>query len=277
MPHPRSARTLRVGAYLMRQKLKRREKFPLDRRARAAVRRATSPAPAAARSSTRPRSCASGCRVEQARRRDRGVRRADGVDRRRRAADAPRDRRRSSTSSSTRKKFVYLCTNARAAAAQARPVHAVAVLRVGGPRRRPARAPRRGGRPRGRVRRGRRGDPRGQGAGLPGHDQHDVLQHRHAQDRPRRARLPQRRARGRRDDDLAGLRLREGARPGALPRRRADPAAVPRRRSPTAGAGSGGSTTRRCSSTSSRARSTSSARRGASRATRCSAGSARAT
>ena len=29
-------------------------------------------------------------------------------------------------------------------------------------------------------------------------------------------------ARGRRDDDLAGLRLREGARPGPLPRRRAD-------------------------------------------------------
>ena len=33
-----------------------------------------------------------------------------------------------------------------------------------------------------------------------------------------------------------GLRLREGARPGALPRRRADPASCSRRRSPTAGA-----------------------------------------
>ena len=74
-------------------------------------------------------------------------------------------------------------------------------------------------------------------SGLPGDDELDVLQHRLAQDRAGRARLPQRRPRGRRHDDLAGLRLREGAGPGALPRRRADPATVPgrlRRRTPQA-------------------------------------------
>ena len=49
------------------------------------------------------------------------------------------------------------------------------------------------------------------------------------------------------------------------------------RRSPTAGASVGGSTIHRCSSTSSKARSTSNAHRGAFPATRCSAGSARAT
>ena len=114
--------------------------------------------------------------------------------------------------------------------------------------------------------------------GLPRHHQHARSSpHDSPEDGARRPRLPQRRARGRRDDDLAGLRLREGARPGPLPRRRADPRAVPRRRSPTAAASGGGSTTRRCSSTSSRARSTSSARRGGSRATRCSAGSGPAT
>ena len=59
--------------------------------------------------------------------------------------------------------------------------------------------------------------------------------------------------------------------------RRPRPASCSARRSPTATASAGGSTTRRCSSTSSRARSTSSAPRGASRPTRCSAGSGRAT
>ena len=56
----------------------------------------------------------------------------------------------------------------------------------------------------------------------------------------RRAELPQRRGRGRPDDDLAGLRLREGARPGPLPRRHRDPRAVLARRSPTATASGGG-------------------------------------
>ena len=54
------------------------------------------------------------------------------------------------------------------------------------------------------------------------------------------------------------LRVREGAGPGPLPRRRADARAVPRRRSATGRRQeAGGSTTRRCSWTSWRARSTS--------------------
>ena len=122
-----------------------------------------------------------------------------------------------------------------------------------------------------------RGDQVPEGKGLPGHDQLDLLQHRHPADDHRRAELPQRRGQGRPDDDLAGLRLREGARPGSLPRRHRDPRAVHARRSPAATASAGGSTTRRCSSTSSRARSTSSAPRGASRPTRCWAGRSRAT
>ncbi len=54
--------SLRVGGYLLRQKLQRTDEVPADRRARAAVRRATWPARAAGRSSTRSTSCASGCR-----------------------------------------------------------------------------------------------------------------------------------------------------------------------------------------------------------------------
>ena len=45
----------------------------------------------------------------------------------------------------------------------------------------------------------------------------------------RRAELPQRRGQGRPDDDLAGLRLREGARPGPLPGRRPRPASCSRK------------------------------------------------
>ena len=112
---------------------------------------------------------------------------------------------------------------------------------------------------------------------LPGDDQHDLLHPRLAEDDPRGARLPQRRPRSRRDDDLARLRLRESARPGALPRRPADARAVQRgvrRRAPQALAAE---PQPRCSSTSSRARPNSTAPPGGSRATRCSAGSAPAT
>ena len=52
--------------------------------------------------------------------------------------------------------------------------------------------------------------------------------------------LPERRAEGRPDDALAGVRIREGARPGALPRRRARRASSSPRRSPTASASAGG-------------------------------------
>ena len=94
--------------------------------------------------------------------------------------------------------------------------------------------------------------------GLPGDHELDLLQHRLAEDGPRRPRLPERRPEGRRHDDLARLRLREGARPGALHGRRADPGAVRGGLRREAAQASGGSTTRRCSSTSWRARSTSS-------------------
>ena len=59
-----------------------------------------------------------------------------------------------------------------------------------------------------------------QRARLPRQHEHDLPHDRHAEDRARRARLPERRAEGRPDDALAGLRVREGARPGALPGRR---------------------------------------------------------
>ena len=71
--------------------------------------------------------------------------------------------------------------------------------------------------------------------------------------------------------------------PTRRPRTRTTSSASPRpgscsaRRSPTATGSAGGSTTRRCSSTSSRARPTTAAPRGASRRTRCSAGSGRVT
>ena len=75
---------------------------------------------------------------------------------------------------------------------------------------------------------------------LPRQHEHDLLHDRHAEDRARRARLPERRAEGRPDDDLARLRLREGARPGALPRRRRRRASSSARRSRTARASAGG-------------------------------------
>ena len=93
-------------------------------------------------------------------RRDRGVRRADGLDRGRRAADPPGDRR--DRPPADRAQEVRLPVHQRAAdGAEDGPLQAVAVLRLGGPHRRPARAPRRVGLPRRRVRQGGRRDPRG--------------------------------------------------------------------------------------------------------------------
>ena len=80
---------------------------------------------------------------------------------------------------------------------------AVAVLRLGGAHRRPARAARRVGLQGRRVRPGGRGDQAGQGRGFKVNTNTTVLQHRHPADRHRRARLPQRRPRHRRDADLA--------------------------------------------------------------------------
>src|SRR5689334_22270165 len=158
--------------------------------------------------------------------RDRGVRRADGVHRRRGAAHAPADRRAGRRADQA--EDIRVPVHERAAHPQeAGQVHAVALLRLGGAHRRAARAARRVGVQGGCVRRGGRGDQGMQAARLPGHHQHHVLQHRHPADRHRRARLPQRRPGRGRDDDLPGLRLREGARPGALPGRDRDEGTVP--------------------------------------------------
>ena len=176
-----------------------------------------------------------------------------------------------------RKKFVYLCTNGilmkkKLDLFEPSPYFAWVVHLDGH-----ARAPRRVRRARGDLRQGGRRDPRGAEARLPREHEHDLPHDRHAEDGARRARLPERRAEGRPDDALARLRVREGARPGALPRRHRVAQAVQRGVRRRAAASAGASTTRRSSSTSSRARSTSSARRGASRATRSSAGSGPAT
>ena len=137
------------------------------------------------------------------RRRCEESRRADGVDRRRRAADAPADRRDRapagragrSTSSCARTR----CCCARSwTSSQPSPYFALAV-HIDGLRERHDESVAQGG----RLRRGGGGHQGGQAARLPGHHQHDLLQHRHPADRHRGAQLPQRRARGRRDDDLA--------------------------------------------------------------------------
>ena len=90
-----------------------------------------------------------------------------------------------------------------AVGAQARPVHPSPPLQLGGAHRRPAGTPRRVGQPGRHLRQGGGGHPGRSGQGLQGHDQHHLLQHRFAQDGPRGARLPQRRARRRPDDDLS--------------------------------------------------------------------------
>ena len=117
-----------------------------------------------------------------------------------------------------RKKYVYLCTNALLLEEKLdlfTPEQVPHLQRAPG---RPARA---STTPRSAARASStsavRGDPRGAGARLPRHHQHHAL---------RRRRLPSARAqffdcddgaRRRGHDGLAGLRLREGARPGALP------------------------------------------------------------
>ena len=140
------------------------------------------------------------------------------LDRRRRAAAAPRDRphgRRARRAQDLR----LPVHQRRAAAAPARPLHArrrtsrssCTSTGCASDTTRPSTARACSTRPSPRSAR--------PSSGLPGHHQLDVLQHRLAQDGARRARLPERRPRCRRHDDLARLRLREGARPGALPRR----------------------------------------------------------
>ena len=160
---------------------------------------------------------------------DRGVRRADGVDRRRRAADPPRDprdratswsnARSSSTCARTRCCWRRSCDNFKPSP----------VLLLGRPHRRPARAPRRVGRARGRVRQGGRArSRRRRRRGFRVTTNTTFFTH----DSPKTVRevldFLNDELRGRRDDDLARLRLREGARPGALPGRDADAQTVQR-------------------------------------------------
>src|SRR3954453_7412123 len=149
----------------------------------------------------------------------------DGVDRRWRTAHAPADRRDRPAAARPQQDRVPLHQRGAAAQAPAQ-VRAAQELLVDGAHRRAARAARRVGVQGRRVRPGRRRHRAGQGRPLPGDDEHDVLRHRHPAGRHRRAGLPQRRARRRQHADLPRVRLREGAGPGALARRRADPRAV---------------------------------------------------
>ena len=226
MPIP-LRQNMRIGAHLLRQRLKGTKYYPLHRRDRAALR--VQPGLPGLRQDPAPDRDPAPAPV----RRGRASRRSRSAGRRwSRSPAASRCCTPTSSASSAelvrRKIYVYLCTNAvllRRASSTASRRRGTS---PGSSTSTASRAPRRGGRPRGRLRQGGRRHPGGQGRGLPGHDELDVLQHRLAEDRARRARLPERRARGRRDDDLAGLRLREGPRPGALPRGRADPRAVQR-------------------------------------------------
>ena len=174
---------------------------PADRRARAAVR--LQPRLPGMREDPVPdRDLAQAPLAPGRLRRGRGVRRADGLRRRWRAAAPPadqRDRRRPD-----RPQALRLPLHERGAdATEDGSLQAVVVLLLGRPPRRAKGPPRRGRRSRGCLRRGRRGDPRGQAPRFSGHDQLDVLQQRLAEDRSERARLLERRPEGRRDDDLA--------------------------------------------------------------------------
>ena len=139
-----------------------------------------------------------------------------------------------------RKKFVFLCTNAlllpkKLDKFKPSPYFSWVVHIDGlqGPARRVGLQGR-------RVRRGGGRDQAGQVARVHGEHEHHVLQHRHPADDHRRAQLPQRRPRRRPDADLARLRLREGARPGAFPRRGGNAGTVPQGVRATAGGRSGG-------------------------------------
>src|SRR5205809_1050356 len=145
------------------------------------------------------------------------VRRADRVDPRWRATDVPRDR--ATRARAGRAEEVRLPLHQRAPPqGQARDgrLRAVEVPFVQHPHGRAPRGARRGGLPRRRLRRGGGGDPGGAPAGLPGHDQHHPLRWRQPAPHARVLRCddgPRRRG----HDALAGVQLREGARPGALP------------------------------------------------------------
>jgi hypothetical protein len=164
---------MKIGSYIMRQRLAGRERFPLlveleplfqcnlECVGCGKIQHPTSNAEAADAGRAGAR-------------RDRGMRRADGLDRRRRAADPPRDRRDRARADGAQE--VRLPLHQRDPdGEEARAVQAEPLLRLGRAHRRAARAPRRVGRPRGRrsTRRSRRSRrPR---RGLPRHDEHDLL------------------------------------------------------------------------------------------------------
>ena len=165
MPIP-IRQNLRMAAYLMRKKLTRTREVPADRRARAAL-RLQPRLPGLRQDPVPDRDPAQAPHARRGVRRDRGVRRADGLDRRRRAAAAPPDRGDRGGADQAQALRLPLHER-RAAEAEDGPLQALAVLLLRRPPRRAEGAPRRGGRPRGRLRRGRRGDPRGEEARLSG-------------------------------------------------------------------------------------------------------------
>ena len=163
---------------------------------------ATSPARAAARSSTRPRSCASGSRVEQAV----GAVEECGAPMVSIAGGEPLLHpdigemvAELSTASASSTCAPTPCCCAASSTCSRRRRYFAFTVHVDGLRERHDDAVDRAGVFDEAVAAIREA----KAARLPGHHQLDVLHHRQPRDGARRARLPQRRARGRRDDDLA--------------------------------------------------------------------------
>ena len=216
---------MRIGAYLLKQKLAGRKRYPLVLMLEPLFR------------------CNLACfgcgkidypdailnkrlSVQGVPRRGRRVRRADGGDPGRRAADPQGDRRDRQGHRGAQE--VRVAVHQRAAAREeAASVRAVALSVLLGASRRPQGAPRQVGVPGGRVRSRGVGDQGRQGEGL--HRQRQCHDLRRASARRHRG-VPRLRPRSRRRRlDLARLCLRAGARPGALPQSAQDQGAVPRR------------------------------------------------
>ena len=203
-------------------------------------------------------------------RRGRRVRRADGGDPRRRAADPQGDRR--DRQGHRRAQEVRLAVHQRAAARkEAASVRAVALSVLLGPSRRPEGASRQVGVPGRRVRaRGRRRSRPRKAKGFTVNVNATIFDGHAAEDIA--AFLDFCQGARRRRHDLARLRLRARARPGALPQPPQDQGAVPRRVRARQGQEAGSSSSPACSSTSSPATRPTTARRGACRRATSSAG-----
>ena len=175
-----------------------------------------------------------------------------------------------------RRKFVYLCTNALLVEKKIDLFTPEPLPHLLDPSRRPARAPRPLGLPGGRVRPGGGGDPAAARARLPRQRQRDPVRRRGAGGGRGVLRLRHRGARRRGHHGVARLRLRAGARPARTSSIAARPSSCSATSSAAAAASAGGSTTPRCISTSSPATRNTAARPGATRPATSSAGSARA-